>query len=313
MNDRSVKVNIGALAPTPKWSAGARGRFRVREPFSAYFPAGEFADYTSYLNVAGNTIKQERRTRVTLVRRRAAQCSSDHSCAFVVKSERYPFLPRIRTGFRMAKAENEFRSLLYLQQLGVGAVEAVGFGAERTALGFVRSCFVITRYLENSITLADWQQSSDPQKDSSRRRALLKRLGAIFRRLHGARFFLFTVKPKNILLRPAADDECDIYFVDTPYARTLRWWPLSRWAQSRDLGYFFGSFEPDLTDGDLASFYEGYLPDVLGRAADGLRRGISRATRAQQNRTPISRLVHALKRYLRQRSGRSRQAKSNRG
>ncbi|MGH7888125.1 MAG: lipopolysaccharide kinase InaA family protein [Candidatus Binatia bacterium] len=310
MTNSDAKVSIGAGEPAPPWNTPARGRFHVSEPFVSYFPATEYPDYGDFFKIAGETIKQEPRTRVVLVHRRAVDGAGKNSCAFIVKIHRYPLVQRIRTGFRISKAENEFKSLLHLKQLGVTAVEPVAFGAERTALGLVRSCFVITRYLDAAINLAEWHGANNDKDEAMQRSALLKRLGAIFHRLHGARFFLFTAKPKNILLRHGSDFNSDLHILDTPYARTLRWWPLARWAQSRDLGYCLGSFEPGVTARDLASFYEGYLPDTLGSSAESVQRRVLRAIRAQQNLTPLSRSVHAVKRYLRQRLRHARRAKA---
>ncbi len=308
MKNSDAKVSIGAREPAPPWNISARGRFHVSAPFASYFPAREFADYSAFVKIAGETVKQEHRTRVVLVHRHAVDGAGKNSCAFIVKIQRYPLLQRIRTGFRISKAENEFKSLLHLKQLGITAVEPVAFGAERTALGFVRSCFIVTRYLEAAINLDEWHRANNDKDEETQRTALLKRLGAIFHRLHSARFFLFTAKPKNILLRHGSNIDSELHILDTPYARTLRWWPLARWAQSRDLGYCLGSFQPGVTARDLASFYEGYLPDTLGSSAESVQRRVLRAIRVQQNLTPLSRSVHAVKRYLRQRGHHSRRA-----
>jgi hypothetical protein len=265
-----------------------------------YFPAREFSSYRDFIKIAGNTLKQEPRTRVILVHRLADNDAVAEPCAFIVKCHRYPFLPRLRTVFRISKAENEFKSLLHLKNLRVAAVEPVGFGAERTRLGFVRSCFVITRYLHETTDLADWHWTNHDKEDSTRKAARLRQLGATFRRLHSARFFLFSVKPRNILLRLGDHNEATFHFVDTPYARTLRWRPLVRWAQGRDLGYCLGSFHPNVTSEDLESFFEGYLPDTLGGTTKSVQRRVARAIRAQQNMTPLSRLVNAVKLYARQ-------------
>ena len=299
MKNSDPKVAVGDRQPKPSSSSTVGGRFYVSASFASYFPAAEFPDYNDFVKIAGQTVKQDHRTRVVLVYRRDEEGAEKSACAFIVKSHRYPVMPRIRTGFRISKAENEFKALLYLKQLGVAAVEPVAYGAERTRLGFVRSCFIITRYLEQATTLADWHWENHNKEESERRAARLRRLGAIFHQLHGERFFLFTAKPRNILLRPLPDIDDDLHILDTPYARTLRWGPLARWAQGRDLGYCLGSFHPNVTTEDLESFYEGYLPDGLGRSNNSIRRRISRAIRVQRNITPLARVVEAVKNYLR--------------
>jgi hypothetical protein len=112
----------------------------------------------------------------------------------------------------------------------------------------------------------------------------------MFRRLHDVRFFLFTAKTKNILIRRESTRSPEVIFVDTPYARTLRWRPIARWAQGRDLGLFLGNFYPALSESETSA---------LGASSVTLRRYAQRAMRSKQNLTPISALVHALKRNLR--------------
>jgi hypothetical protein len=301
MIESGVNVSGYAEEPALSWKITGQGRFHVSETFIGYFPANEFANYDDFIKLAGETIKQSARTHVVLTRRNAVDGADMTSCAFIIKCHRYPFLPRLRTGFRISKAENEFNNLHQLRQLGVNAVEPVAYGAERTRLGFVRSCFVITRYLEETITLADWHWANHDKEESMQKAARLIRLGAIFNRLHSARFFLFTAKPRNILLRPSSDSDSGLHILDTPYARTLRWCPLARWAQGRDLGYCLGSFHPNVTSAELESFYQGYLPDTLGGSTTGIQRRIARAIRVQQNLTPMARLVNTLKLYLKQR------------
>jgi hypothetical protein len=275
-------------------------RFSVRPSYACYFPASEYASYDAFLNTDGEPVKSEPRTRIVILRRRASGSQEEGVRSFVLKIYYYPLLPRIRTGLRISKGEQEFNSLLYLNQLGVPAAEAVAFGVERTRLGFVRSCFVITGFVEGAVNLSRWRSNSTlPRTHAPQSHFLLKQLGAIFRRLHEMRFFLFTTKTKNLLIRGESTRAPEIFFIDVPYARTLWWRPIARWAQGRDLGLFLGNFDPALTESETTAFYDGYLPDPLGGSAAALRGYAERTMRAKQNLTPISALVHRLKRSLR--------------
>ena len=276
-----------------------RRRFLVCRSYQDYFPATEYASYDAFLNADGNPVKSERRTRVVILQRRANRSQAEALSSFVLKIYRYPLLPRIRTGLRISKAEQEFHSLCYLNKQGVRAVEPVAFGVERTRLGFVRSCFVITRFVEGAVSLSQWRSESSKQHLRNTGRHLLKQLGTMFRRIHDVRFFLFTAKTKNILIRGESIRSPEIFFVDTPYARTLRLRAIARWAQGRDLGLFLGNFYPALSESETAAFYEGYLPDPLGGSSVALRGDAQRAMRSKKNLTPISALVHGLKRNLR--------------
>jgi hypothetical protein len=280
---------------------GARYHVAVRERFARYFPASRFPDYPALFGAAGEAIKTEARTRVALLTARAREERPDDAKAFVLKCYSYPFLPRIRTGFRNAKAEQEFKNLLTLGRLGVLAAEPVAFGVERTRLGFVRSCFLITTFVEATANLASQAYISLSQQTNGGhiRDSILKQIGGQLRHLHNAGFFLFTPKAKNILFRQGAGGIVQTLFVDIPYARTLRWRPLARRAQGRDLGVFLGSFLPDAKDGDLDLLYETYLPDPLGATSPRLRRRVMKCMRAKQNRTFLSSLVHGFKRRWR--------------
>src|SRR5262245_3153237 len=275
-----------------------RRPFFVCPSYEDYFPAIEYSSYDAFLNAEGEPVKSEPRTRVVILKRQANRPQEETQGSFVLKIYHYPLLPRIRTGLRISKAEQEFHSLYYLNQQGVRAAEPVAFGVERTRLGFVRSCFVITRFVEGAVNLSQWRSESNQQQLRNTGRNLLKQLGKIFRRIHDVRFFLFTAKTKNILIRGESTHSPEIFFIDTPQGRTLRWRALARWAQGRDLGLFLGNFYPALSEGETSAFYEGYLPDPLGGSSVALRGHAQRAMRSKKNLTPISALVHSIKRNL---------------
>jgi hypothetical protein len=278
-----------------------RRPFFVCPSYECYFPESEYPSYDAFLNTDGELVKSERRTRIIILQRRASGAAQEASRSFVLKIYHYPLLPRIRTGLRISKAEQEFNSLRYLNQQGLPAAEPVAFGVERTRLGFVRSCFVITRFVEGAVSLSQWRSESSQQhlRNTGRNHFLLKQLGTMFRRIHDVRFFLFTAKTKNILIRNESRRSPEFFFLDVPYARTLRWRPVARWARGRDLGLFLGNFYPALSESETSAFYEGYLPDPLGGSSVALRGHAQRAMRSKQNLTFISALVHGLKRNLR--------------
>src|SRR5215471_15467385 len=81
------------------------------------FPT-EYASYDALLNVDGEPGKSESRTRVVLLERRANRRQEESIRSFVLKIYHYALLQRIRTGFRISKADQEFHSLCYLWFLG---------------------------------------------------------------------------------------------------------------------------------------------------------------------------------------------------
>jgi tRNA A-37 threonylcarbamoyl transferase component Bud32 len=134
---------------------------------------------------------------------------------------------------------------------------------------------------------------------------LFTQLGRMFRRLHQARFFLFTANSKNILIRNYRTRGDEVFFIDLPYARFLKWQLLARWAQARDIGVLFGNVTASLSATAIELFYRAYLPDPLGFPSNTVRRYAARQMRAKQNQTLISRWVHDIKRHW---SGKARRA-----
>src|SRR3954468_1404784 len=96
-------------------TSGSSERFFVRKDYERYFPKVEHSNYDAFVDQDGQSLKSEARTRIVLVRREANGAVSEDSPSFVIKIYRYPFWPRIRTGFRIAKAEQEFNSLCYMK------------------------------------------------------------------------------------------------------------------------------------------------------------------------------------------------------
>ena len=284
-----------------------RSHYQIAEAFSDYFPVAEFPHYGAFLAARGTSLKRELRTLVTIIQRPRQGSPADGVSSFVLKVYTYPFIQGIRTGFQISKAEREFDSLRYLNGIGVGAAQAVGYGVERTSLGFVRSCFIITRLIDDSITLSQWYAELKRQKklDGKRVDELFTQLGRMFRRLHQAHFFLFTAKAKNILVRNYRTRADEIFLIDIPYARTLKWRLLARWAQARDIGVLFVNVSAPVLDTAIELFYRAYLPDPLGFPSNTVRRHALRQMRAKQNRTLISRWVHDIKRRL---SGKTRRS-----
>ena len=283
------------LAPHQDKNKAARRVF-VRPEFAPCFSPDKFPNYATFFEAPGQNIKVERRTRVAILPARK-DLRAEATMRFVLKTYAYPFLPRIRTGFRISKAEQEFNGLLHLSKLGIPAVEPVAFGTERTRLGFVRSCFLITVFVEGAANLTDRSPAvhGDKQTHSPSRASLIEQIAIQLRRVHKRRFFLFTPKAKNVLVRETADKTADTIFLDIPYARSLRWLPLARWAQRRDIGVFLASLNPYATEEELGVFYAAYLPDPLGGSAAKLRRQGSKSMLAKQNRTLVTSLTKRFK------------------
>jgi hypothetical protein len=271
-------------------------QFFLSEQFAEFFPLCDFDSYNAFVEAPGDCIKSEPRTRVVMLERHRADAVDDRPERFIFKEYYYPLLPRVRTWLRHSKAEHEFRSLLEVTSHGIKAAEAVAFGTRRTPLGCVRSCFIITRYVENSYTLEQWIKEADIHgvTVAELNWSVCGELGHIFRTLHRRNFFLFTAKPRNIFLQRTADTP-EIILIDLPYALRITNCLLARRAQALDLAVFLGNFPTVLSEDQKSCFYNAYLPEPLDALPEDLERRVEGAIRWRRNETPISSLVHRVR------------------
>ena len=268
-------------------------RFVVRDLFAGVFPKAEFDHYEAFVRDGGACLKSEPRTQVRLIEGTGAAASK---ARFIVKEYYYPLLPRTRTWLRHSKAEHEFRTLLEVQRLGIAAAEPVAFGVRRTLAGFVRSCFIITRYVEDSCTLEQWMKPGDElgKTQAERDWPVCDAIGRTFRKLHQGSLYLFTAKPRNILVRRTGHVP-ELILIDVPYALHIPKQPFARWAQAVDLAVFLGNIARVSPEDSQASFYRTYLPDPLGASRGEMERRVHAAIRWRRNETPVSSLVHTVR------------------
>jgi hypothetical protein len=278
------------------------GFFAVREAFADYFPSGEFANYRSFVDSPGECLKAEARTRITLLCRHVNGTAGGTFKKFIIKTYRYPFFLRFKTALNIPKAEREFNAFINLERMGIPAAEPVAFGVEKTLFNSVRSCFIVTVYVGETTNLSSHRKSDRRSRSEIGVQygdIILGQIGERLRRIHQARFFLLTMSSKNILLRRPSGQSVKTLFIDLPYARTLRWRPLMRWAQKRDIAVFLGSFLLHPMDADHSPFYKAYLPDPLGGSDQALMRRVSMSVKVRQNKTLLSLWMHRIKWFLR--------------
>ena len=276
--------------------------FAVRDAFADYFPSNEFGDYRAFVDSPGECLKAEAGTRITLLSRHVNGQDGGSFKKFVLKKYRYPFFLRFKTVFNIPKAEREFNAFINLERLGIPAAEPVAFGVEKTLFNSVRSCFIVTVHVGETTNLSSHRKSDRrPRSEIGAHYGdiILGQIGERLRRIHQARFFLFTMSSKNILLRRPSGQSMETLFIDLPYARTLRWRPLMRWAQKRDIAVFLGSFLLHPMDADHSFFYKAYLPDPLGGSDQALMQRVGRSVKVRQNKTLLSLWMHRIKWFLR--------------
>jgi hypothetical protein len=156
---------------------------------------------------------------------------------FFLKVYAYSGLWRLRTLFIVSRAAREYRNLLRLAELGFRVPHPVAYGQSRT-LGLVGESFILTRALENPASV--WSYIYDPASapfpfpDRQERRRLIDDFAARLRRAHEERFFIHTLRSKNVLLTREGGRSA-VNVIDVPFAGIWRWRLFPRAGRVRDL------------------------------------------------------------------------------
>lgn len=202
------------------------------------------------------------RTRTVSVARVLAPDGGE--CA--LKRYRFPFLwRRLEAAFRHTwtaepKARAESRALARLREIGVPAVEPLGCGWRRDALGFVRDSFLLTRWWPHA-DLAR-QLAAGTELPPAAWRAVGAAVGALHARgaRHGG------LEPRNVLLGTGADGAWSARLVDPARARFAAE-PLPEAAAAADLAPLRACLRT-AAPAARAAFEEGYCkPSFFSSAA----------------------------------------------
>lgn len=156
---------------------------------------------------------------------------------FFLKIYAYRGLWRLRTLFVPSRALREYRNLLRLSELGFSVPQPVAGGQART-LGFVGESFVMTRAVERPASI--WTYLHEPAKapfpppGRAERLRLIAEFARTMRRAHEEKFFIHTLRSKNVLLTKDGDRYA-IQVIDVPFAGIWRWRIFPRAGRIRDL------------------------------------------------------------------------------
>ena len=122
--------------------------------YAPYFSAITAHDdgYRRLLSQPDSILKDERMTSVMLLSRSSEERHGERS-SFVLKVYRFPGIAVLGTLMRTSIAEREYRGLSQCRALGIPVARPVGFGIERGFGRMLRSCFVVTGLVENSVDL----------------------------------------------------------------------------------------------------------------------------------------------------------------
>ena len=154
---------------------------------------------------------------------------------FFLKVYAYSGPWRLRTVFIPARAGREFRNLERMAALGFRVPEPAAWGQERT-LGFLGVSFVMTRAIEGAVDLRSLidRPGSSPLPPPKERRRLIEEFARTLRKAHEEKFFIHTLRAKNLLLRREGE-RWSLHVIDVPFAGISRYRLFPEWGRVRDL------------------------------------------------------------------------------
>jgi hypothetical protein len=182
---------------------------------------------------------------------------------FFLKVYSYSGLWRLRTLGVASRAGREYRSLLRMAELGFQVPRPVACGQART-LGFVSDSFVMTRAIEQAasihLLIRNPEKAPFPMPGRKERRRLIDEFAARLRRAHEEKFFIHTLRSKNVLVT------CDagvyaVHVIDVPFAGILRWRLMPGAGRVRDLALLMKWARVLLTRTERMRFARAYGAD----------------------------------------------------
>jgi len=182
---------------------------------------------------------------------------------YFLKIYAYAGFWRLRTLFIVARAGREYRNLLRLRELGFHVPEPVAWGQART-LGFVSESFVMTRAVENAIELRklidDPGSAAFPLPGARERRRLIVEFAKTLRRAHEKKFFIHTLRFKNLLLAKEGEKYV-LYVIDVPFAGIWRYRLMPGAGRVRDVAVLMKGARQLLSKTDRLRFARAYGAD----------------------------------------------------
>jgi len=182
---------------------------------------------------------------------------------FFLKVYAYSGLWRLRTFGVASRAGREYRNLLKLAELGFHVPRPAAWGQSRT-LGFVSDSFVMTEAIENAVPIWTYVYERDkaafPWPPRAERLRLIEEFARCLRRAHDQKFFVHTLRSKNVLLTREGD-RYRVNVIDVPFGGIWRWRLLPRGGRVRDLASLLKWARVLLTRTERARFAKAYGAD----------------------------------------------------
>lgn len=201
---------------------------------------------------------------------------------YFLKVYAYSGLWRLRTLFIVSRAGREYRNLLRLAELGFNVPRPTACGQART-LGLVGESFVMTRAIEHPVSIWSFiyerATTPFPFPDRKERLRLIDEFARLLRRAHEEKFFIHTLRSKNVLLT-RQEGRYALHVIDVPFAGIWRWKVFPRAGRVRDLASLLKWARLLLTRTDRMRFANAYGADraLLRSAQDYQERYYPNAT-----------------------------------
>ncbi|MCK6456296.1 MAG: lipopolysaccharide kinase InaA family protein [Phycisphaerae bacterium] len=204
-------------------------RMHVDSPYRQAIAEAGLASVEAVLTTLGDRLVAWSRTSDTIF----ASLPRSNTGVYI-KRYHYPrWRQRVRlalrgTVLRSSRARAEFRILRNMRRHGIQAVRPIAWG-ERRRYGTVRSCFLMTEAVPESMALSSFIHTFGGRHSSYRtpaamraRRVILTTLAEQIRFMHNAGFVHRDLFWRNVLIRPLPNQEFEFYFLDASVGRRIR-------------------------------------------------------------------------------------------
>jgi len=248
----------------------------VEADLSPLLLAAGLQTYDDYVNCRLGEVVAHSGT--TLTRRITLTDGARHETVYL---KRYAYVgQRWRHRFRRDKAGIEVRNFRLLRErCGIGVPDVLAFGARRRGLRLL-DAFLMTRAIENAVSLEDWaaRQTSPSRAD---RAALLRRSAAMVARMHLKHFCHCDLQWRNILVRRGGP-AFEMFLIDSARGGVRRTIFGRRHGQTRDLAQLDKLASVRLSRAERVRWLRLYADELTGHrheASSALMRRLTRSAR----------------------------------
>jgi heptose I phosphotransferase len=196
-----------------------QGRIAVRTPYLSLFHSFGWTEFEAVMAFAGGQLWKEQGGRSVF--RLSLEQQGREETLFLKRHLSLKGKGATFHGLRgrglISGARREWDNIERLRRLGIGTVEPVAFG-ERKRWGWNIPSFLLTRELKDACRLSEFfpQRYAPPLSSSilAEKRGLIRNLGSLVARMHGAGLFHRDLYLGHFFLRPRDGGEHELFLLD---------------------------------------------------------------------------------------------------